>query len=121
MTTIAARHPTQRRSGMETDSIDLRMYLRASPTSVDVTSRSVRSSALRASTATRPVCPRRRRSATAPLAAGVRQRARVDDLEVPAGDGSEMVQVVVVPALARRARDVPVGAVVGHDHPVALQ
>src|SRR4051794_662636 len=49
------------------------------------------------------------------------QTAGVADPEVGAGERAEAVEVVVVPAGIRRAGDVPVGAVVGEEHPVALQ
>src|SRR3989442_5078059 len=45
----------------------------------------------------------------------------VHDLEVRALDLSERVQLVVRPPRIRRAADVPGRAVVGDDHPVALQ
>ena len=49
------------------------------------------------------------------------QRARVDDLEVAAGQAVERVQVVVVPAPVGRAAEVPRRAVVGEQRAVALQ
>src|ERR1700733_7327466 len=52
---------------------------------------------------------------------GMRQRARVHDLEVSAGQPVEQVQRVVVPARVRGPRDEPRRAVVGQDHPVALE
>ena len=45
----------------------------------------------------------------------------VDDLEVEPGDAAQRVQVVVRPARVGSAADVPVRAVVGDDHPVALE
>src|SRR3954449_7295018 len=48
-------------------------------------------------------------------------RAGLHDLERRAGDPLELVEVLVVPAPVGRAGDVPVRAVVGHDHPVRLE
>src|SRR4051794_24797104 len=45
----------------------------------------------------------------------------VDHLEVRASHPAERVEVVVVPALVRRARDVPGRTVIGQDHPVSLE
>ena len=50
-----------------------------------------------------------------------RERRGVHHLEVAAAHAAEAVQVVVVPAARRRAADVPRRAVVGQQHPVALQ
>jgi glyoxalase family protein len=50
-----------------------------------------------------------------------RERGRVDDFEVGACEPAERVEGVIRPVPVRRARDVPGGAVVGEDHPVALQ
>ena len=61
-----------------------------------------------------------RRPSSAP-AASVPELRPVDDLEGRARDAAERVQLVVRPLRARRAADVPVGAVVGDDHPVLLQ
>src|SRR3954454_19894051 len=44
----------------------------------------------------------------------------LDDFEGTAGDPLELVEVLVVPAGIAAAADVPVGAVVGDDHAVAL-
>src|SRR3954447_19213475 len=44
----------------------------------------------------------------------------VEDLEVRSGDRLQLVEVVVVPAGARRALEEPVRAVVGDDQPIAL-
>src|SRR3954452_18172183 len=49
------------------------------------------------------------------------KRRCVDHLEVRALHLAERVEVVVVPALVRRARDVPGRSVVRQDHPVALE
>ncbi len=60
-------------------------------------------------------------AATARRRTAVDQPGRVDDLEVPAGDDVELVHDVVVEARVARAADVPGRAVVGEDHPVALE
>src|SRR5439155_16243304 len=44
-----------------------------------------------------------------------------DDLEVGPFDAAERVQLVVRPTRVRRAGDVPARAVVGDEHPVALE
>jgi hypothetical protein len=49
------------------------------------------------------------------------ERRGVHDLEVGAGDPAERVEIVVRPVRVRGAADVPGRAVVGQDHPVALQ
>ena len=51
----------------------------------------------------------------------VSQAPRVDHAEVRALDAVERVQLVVRPARVGGARDVPARAVVGDDHPVALE
>ena len=51
----------------------------------------------------------------------VDQPGGVDDFEVAPGDDVELVQDVVVEARVARAADVPGRAVVGQDHPVALE
>ena len=48
-------------------------------------------------------------------------RSFTDDLEVAAAQPLQSPQVVVVPARVRRAGDEPVRAVVGDEHPVALE
>ena len=56
------------------------------------------------------------------LSATLRAQLRgVDDLEVGAGEAAEAVEVVVRPARVGGAADVPGRAVVGQDHPVALE
>ena len=47
--------------------------------------------------------------------------AGIDGLEIAAAQPVQLVQVVVVPAVVGRAAEVPVGAVVGHDHAVLFQ
>src|SRR5579863_3157535 len=51
----------------------------------------------------------------------VLDRSGLDGLERAAGDGLELVEIVVVPARIGVAADVPAAAVVGDDHPVGLQ
>src|SRR5215210_6924740 len=48
-------------------------------------------------------------------------RGFIHDLEVGAADAPELVERIVVPAPVRRPADVPVRAVVGHEHPVLLE
>ena len=51
----------------------------------------------------------------------VDQPRRVDDLEVTTGDDVQLVHHVVVEVRIAHAADVPGRAVVGQDHPVALE
>ena len=65
------------------------------------------------------VPPSRHRRLTGSADVGARGAAH--DLEGAAGDRLELVEVLVVPAPVAAAAEVPVGAVVGDDHPVALE
>src|ERR1044072_3383296 len=60
-------------------------------------------------------------SSTPADSAGVGPGGAAHDLEGAAGDPLQLAQVLVVPAPVAAAAEEPVGAVVGDDHPVALQ